>query len=64
MEQVMPLLIPFMRKIKHKLSQGTALESDTAESRREWMLRLMKHAGGKNERNKDFQFWQQHNHPI
>lgn len=24
----------------------------------------MKRAGGKNERNKDFQFWQQHNHPI
>jgi len=41
----------------------TALEADTAESRREWMLRLMKLAGGKNERNKDFQFWQ-HNHPI
>lgn len=28
------------------------------------MLWLMKRAGVKNERNKDFQFWQQHNHPI
>ena len=28
------------------------------------MLWLMKRAGAKNERNKDFQFWQQHNHPI
>ena len=41
-----------------------ALEADTKESRREWMLWLMKRAGAKNERNKDFQFWQQHNHPI
>ena len=41
-----------------------ALESDTAESRKEWMMWLMKRAGSKNERNKDFQFWQQHNHPI
>jgi REP element-mobilizing transposase RayT len=40
------------------------LEADSAESRREWMLWLMKRAGAKNERNKDFQFWQQHNHPI
>ena len=28
------------------------------------MLWLMKRAGSKNERNKDFQFWQQHNKPI
>ncbi len=41
-----------------------ALEDDSYESRKEWMLWLMKRAGGKNERNKDFQFWQQHNHPI
>lgn len=40
------------------------LEADTTESRKEWMLWLMKRAGSKNERNKDFQFWQQHNHPI
>ncbi len=25
---------------------------------------MMKRAGVKNERNKDFKFWQQHNHPI
>ena len=41
-----------------------ALEGDTIESRKEWMLWLMKRAGAKNERNKDFQFWQQHNHSI
>ena len=41
-----------------------ALEVDYKESRREWLLWMMKRAGMKNERNKDFQFWQQHNHPI
>ena len=40
------------------------LEADTTEIRKEWMLWLMIRAGAKNERNKDFQFWQQHNHPI
>ena len=34
------------------------------ESRRKWMLQLMKGAGKKNNNNHDFQFWQQHNHPI
>jgi REP element-mobilizing transposase RayT len=34
------------------------------ESRKEWMLWLMKRAGRKNGNNNDFQFWQQHNHPI
>jgi len=34
------------------------------ESRKEWMLWMMKQAGVKNKNNNDFQFWQQHNHPI
>jgi len=34
------------------------------ESRREWMLWMMKRAGIKKSNNKGFQFWQQHNHPI
>jgi hypothetical protein len=34
------------------------------ESRREWMLWMMRRAGIKNGNNVDFQFWQQHNHPI
>jgi hypothetical protein len=28
------------------------------------MLEMMKKAGVKKSNNKDFQFWQQHNHPI
>lgn len=41
-----------------------AIEEHYEESRKEWMMWMMKRAGLKNERNKDWQFWQQHNHPI
>ena len=34
------------------------------ESRREWVLWMLERAGKKNKRNGDYQFWQQHNHPI
>jgi len=34
------------------------------ESRREWLIWMFERAGKKNKRNHDFQFWQQHNHPI
>ena len=35
-----------------------------AESRRLWMLTMMQKAGMKNSNNRDFQFWQQNNHPV
>ena len=40
------------------------MENNPKESRKEWMLWMMKRAGEKKSNNKDFQFWQQHNHPI
>jgi len=40
-----------------------AIELSPTESRKEWMLWMMKRAGIKNNNN-DFQFWQQNNHPI
>ena len=40
------------------------LEKSDLESRKTWMLWMFQRAGIKNERNKDFQFWMQHNHPI
>ncbi|PCH66624.1 MAG: transposase [Bacteroidetes bacterium] len=46
------------KKMKH------AIEEHPQESRREWMLWMMKRAGNKNGNNKDYQFWQQNNHPI
>lgn len=40
------------------------IENNPQESRKEWLLWMMKRAGGKKTNNKDFQFWLQHNHPI
>ena len=34
------------------------------ESRREWILKLLKEAGSKNQKNKEYQIWRQDNHPI
>ena len=34
------------------------------ESRREWMLQIMEETGKLNKQNKDFQLWQQDNHPV
>ena len=48
------------RKTKELLED----ENTGFESRKEWMLWMMKRAGRKNNNNIDFQFWQQHSHPI
>jgi len=40
------------------------IENNPQESRKEWLLWMMKRAGSKKSNNKDFLFWQQHNHPI
>ena len=41
-----------------------AIVENPQESRKEWLLWMMKRAGEKNGNNKDFQFWQQHNQPV
>ncbi len=41
-----------------------AIEANTRESRRNWMLWIFRSAGEKNLRNEHYQFWQQDNHPI
>jgi len=41
-----------------------AIEENKKESRRNWMLWIFKKAGENNERNNNYQFWQQDNHPI
>jgi len=55
-----------MRDMKKHTSIAlrTAIEQHPGESRREWMLWMMKRAGKKNSQNKSFQLWQQDNHPI
>ncbi|MCP3660784.1 MAG: transposase [Bacteroidetes bacterium] len=40
-----------------------AIESNTKESRKNWMLKIFKEAGTKNSKNVNFQFWRQENHP-
>jgi REP element-mobilizing transposase RayT len=40
------------------------LENSLSESRREWMLNLFYKRGILNKRNKDFQLWDQYNHPV
>ena len=55
-----------MRDMK-KFTSGElkqAIKDYPGESRREWMLRLMEEAGKANSQNKNFQLWQQNNHPI
>ena len=41
-----------------------AIEENQQESRREWLLWMMKRAGKKNGNNNTYQLWQQHNKPI
>jgi REP-associated tyrosine transposase len=41
-----------------------AIKNHPQESRKEWILWMMGKAGKSNSNNKDFQFWQQDNHPI
>ncbi len=41
-----------------------AIKENDRESRKEWMLHLMEVAGKANSQNKNFQLWQQNNHPI
>jgi putative transposase len=40
------------------------IEEHPQESRKEWILWMMKRAGLKNSNVKNRQFWQQHNKPI
>jgi len=55
-----------MRDMKKYTSNAlrAAIEQHPAESRKEWMLWMMKRAGKKNAQNESFQLWQQDNHPI
>src|SRR5271165_4979766 len=50
---------------KHtSIALRAAIEQHPGESRKEWMLWMMKRAGTKNGQNAEFQLRQQDNHPI
>jgi REP element-mobilizing transposase RayT len=55
-----------MRDMKTHTSKKIrdAIIHNSKESRRGWLLEMMRKAGTINSNNKDFQFWQQDNHPI
>lgn len=55
-----------IRDLKSFTSRHTrkAIEKNCQESKKDWMLWMMRRAGLKNNRNKDFQFWFQDNHPV
>lgn len=40
------------------------IKDNPTESRKNWMLWIFKKAGEHNKRNKNYQFWQQENHPV
>jgi putative transposase len=61
-EKMEDILRDFKRHTSTHLKK--AIELNGQESRKEWMLWLMKRAGEQNGNNNDFQFWQQHNQPI
>ncbi|MFT7238339.1 MAG: putative transposase [Cyclobacteriaceae bacterium] len=56
-------LIKEMKTFTSKKLQAS-VESNPQESRREWLLWMMKYAGMKNSNVQHRQFWQQHNKPI
>ena len=41
-----------------------AIQENSLESRKEWMLNIFNYTGKHNNNNKDFQFWPQDYHPV
>jgi hypothetical protein len=61
-QQVSDILRDFKKFTSSQILRAIA-ENDK-ESRKNWMLWIFKKAGEKNNRNSEFQFWQQDNHPV
>ncbi len=61
-----PSLSDIMRDFKKFTSVEIIreIEINTQESRKRWMLWIFKSAGENNSRNKNYQLWQQDNHPM
>ena len=61
LEEITRDLKGYTSKAFHKILED---ENTNYESRKSWMLWMMKRIGLKNSNNKGFQFWQQDSHPI
>ena len=59
-------LAHIMRDLKSSTSRSIRLcmEEHQSESRKEWLLWVMKRAGMRNSNHNDWQLWQQDSHPI
>lgn len=58
-------LSDILRDFKKFTSKGIIKSiQQEGESRKEWMLALMQHAGSRNGNNQGFQVWRNDNHPI
>ena len=55
-----------VRDLKRHTSEKlrAEIQNNPTESRKEWMLKMMRETGSANSNNRRFQLWQQHNHPI
>jgi len=55
-----------IRDMKRHTSKALlkAIQDNPQESRKDWLLWTFERAGKRNSNNTQFQFWQQHNHPI
>ena len=53
-----------LKKFTSKKIIAAIADKEHPESRRGWMLWIFKQAGENNAKNKEYQFWQQENHPI
>jgi REP element-mobilizing transposase RayT len=60
------LMQDIMRDLKSYTSRVIKedIQSYSKESRREWLLWMFERVGRKNGNNREWQLWQQHNHPI
>ena len=56
----------FLRDMKKFTSSQIVhcIERNSMERRKDWLLNLFALAGSTNSKNKVYQFWQQHNHPV
>ena len=63
MQEKMEDIMRDMKKFTSSQLKKSILENPV-ESRKEWMLGLMSEAGMSNKQNRNFQLWQQDNHPI
>ncbi|MBK9730221.1 MAG: transposase [Chitinophagaceae bacterium] len=61
--KALPFLLGDLKKFT-ALKLIHVIKDNAEESRKEWLIRGFRKAGSANPNNKEFQFWQQDNHPI